>query len=183
MNLENLLHEKLISKNKEVFFDYDMYWKAITAICENIKKNYDLTKENIGIVGMARGALPMLVSVSHELGIRTVSTIQLKMSNSDNCHDYGKVKVLNECISDEFDKFILLEDIIYKGQTTNAAINVLKQKGKDVLAVYSLVVDEGAKKIQIENEDVKIKYAYEITADDWVYFLWEQNIKKEKSNE
>lgn len=150
MNLESLTNEKLLANNGEIFFDYEMYWKGIEIICDDIRKNYNLAKDKIGILGMARGALPMLVSVSHELEIRNVSTIQLQMSNSDKCHDYGKVKVLNECINNNFEKFILLEDIIYKGQTTNAAINVLKEKGKEVLAVYSLIIDEGAKKIEIE---------------------------------
>lgn len=100
------------------------------------------------------------------------------MSNSDKCHDYGEVRIINECISKDIDKFIVLEDIIYKGKSTNATIEILKNRQKEVLSVYSLVIDEGFKKIEIDNNDINIKYAYEVAKDDWVYFLWEENINK-----
>ena len=125
---QSLLNEKIESKNKIVKFDYDLYIKAVKVICNDIIKNYDIKNEKIGILGMARGALPLLVSVSHGIGIREISTIQLQMSNSDKCHDYGEVKIINECINDKIDKYIVLEDIIYKGKTTNATIEILKNK-------------------------------------------------------
>lgn len=175
---QSLLNEKIKSKNKIVKFDYDLYIKAVEVICSDIIKNYDIKNEKIGILGMARGGLPLLVSVSHGIGIREVSSIQLQMSNSDNCHDYGEVRIINECINDNIEKFILLEDIIYKGKTTNAAIEILKNRKKEILCVYSLVMDEGFKNIEISNNDIDIKYVYEINEDDWVYFLWEENINK-----
>ena len=178
MKINSLLNEKLISEEKIVKFDYDKYWKAVDAICKDIKTKYDLENQKIGIVGMARGALPLLVSVSHELGIRKVSTIQLQMSNSDNCHDYGEVRILNQAIYDEFDEYILLEDIIYTGKTTNAATNLLKSINKKVVGVYALIIDEGFKKIEIENNDLQINYAYDLSEDDWVYFLWEKNLNE-----
>ena len=39
-------------------------------------------------------------------------------------------------------------------------------------------MDEGFKNIEISNNDIDIKYAYEINENDWVYFLWEENINK-----
>ena len=176
--LKNLSNEKLISKDKKIKFNYEKYWDAIEKICTDIRKEFDLSKKDIGIVAMARGALPMLVSVSHELGIRKVSTIQLQMSNSDELHDYGDVRIISENINDDFEKFIILEDIIYKGKTTDKAIDILKNKNKKVLAVYSLIVDEGFKSIEIKNKETNIKYVYEINADDWVYFLWETDLRK-----
>lgn len=176
--LKKLSNEKLIAKDKKVKFNYEKYWDAIEKICDDIKKEYDLSKNDIGIVALARGALPLLVSVSHELGIRKVSTIQLQMSNSDKLHDYGDVRVISECISDDFDKFILLEDIIYKGKTTDKAIDVLKERNKKVLAVYSLIIDEEFRNIKIKNRETNIKYVYEINADDWVYFFWETDLRK-----
>lgn len=181
MKINSLLNSKLVSKNKEAKFNYENYWEAVSAICSDIKNKYDLKKEKIGLIGMARGALPLLVSVSHELGIREISIIQFQMSNSDNKHDYGNVRFINEMISDNYDRFILLEDIIYKGKTTDAAINYLKNKNKEVVEVYSLVVDGGFKDISIKNS-VEINYAYDLNKDDWVYFFWESNLDKENSN-
>lgn len=176
MIVNSLLNETLKSNNKEVKFDYEKYWKAVSAICNDIIKKYDAKNNKIGILGMARGALPLLVSVSHEIGIREISIIQLQMSNSDNMHDYGNVRFINKMISNNYDKYILLEDIIYKGKTTDAAIELLKKMNKEVVAVYSLIVDEGFKNIDIKNCDVEINYAYDLNKDDWVYFLWENNL-------
>ena len=170
----------LKSNNKVIKFDYDHYIKACKAVAEDIKANYDLFSDDIEIIGLARGGLPMLVTLSHMIGIRKVSMIQSQMSNSDNCHDYGDYRYISDNISTKKTKCILFEDIIYKGKTTNGALDILKKRGKDVLAVYSLVIDEGFKKIKIENNDVDIKYAYEITEDDWVYFFWETDLKEIK---
>ena len=170
--------KKLESKNKEVKFDYDKYIMACEKMSEDIKSKFDLSDEKIEIIGLARGGLPMLTTFSHMLGVREVSMIQTKMSNSDNCHDYGKLRYISDNINPDKKKCILLEDIIYKGTTTDGVIEILKERGKEVLGVYSLIIDEGFKEIKIRNNEVDITYAYEITADDWVYFFWETDIKK-----
>lgn len=178
-----LLNEKekiLSSNNKIVKFNYDNYMYACKRMAEEIKKNYNLDEEDIELIGMARGGLPMLVTLSHLLGIRKISMIQTQMSNSDNCHDYGKFRYMSDNIDNSKKKCILLEDIIYKGTTTNGVINILKERGKEILGVYSLIIDEGFKKIEISNNDVEIKYAYEIVEDDWVYFFWETDLKEIK---
>lgn len=171
--------EKLLSSNNKIVkFNYDTYMYACKRMAEEIKNNYNL--EDIELIGMARGGLPMLVTLSHLLGIRKISMIQTQMSNSDNCHDYGKFRYISDNIDSSKKKCILLEDIIYKGTTTNGVINILKEKGKEILGVYSLIIDEGFKKIEISNNDVEIKYTYEIIEDDWVYFFWETDLKEIK---
>jgi hypoxanthine phosphoribosyltransferase len=175
---KSLLNEKLEGNGKYVKFDYEKFIKAIEVFCEDIKTSYNIEDGTIGLLGLARGGLPLLVSISHGLGIRELSTIQLQMSNSDNCFDFGEAKVIEKCINDKYDKFIVFDDIIYKGRSTNAALKYLKEMGKEVLAVYTLVIDEGFKDIEIENNDVPIKYAYEINKDIWTYFFWETNINK-----
>lgn len=168
---------KLNSNKKAVKFNYELYMDACKKIAEDIKQKYDFSKDDIELVGMARGGLPMLVTLSHLLGVRKISMIQTKMSNSDNCHDYGDFRYVSDNLDNTKKKCILLEDIIYKGTTTNGVIDILKARGKNVLSVYSLVIDEGFKKINIENSDIIIKYVYEITADDWVYFFWETDLR------
>lgn len=175
----------LPSKNREVNFTYSLYMKAIKAISKDILSKYNLNQDNIGIIGIARGALPMLASVSHFINHREVATIQTQMSNSDNCYDYGKVRYLNDSISDKVDKYIVLEDIIYKGQSTNAVIDILKSRGKEVVCVYTLAIDEDFLNITIPNSEVDINFCYKVNRDDWVYFMWEQDLeeKKEKNND
>lgn len=167
----------LISNNKVIKFDYNLYIEACEKIAKDIKNKYrDL--EEIEIIGMARGGLPMLVTLSHLLGIRKVSMIQTQMSNSDNCHDYGEFRYMSDNIDDNKKKCILLEDIIYKGKTTNGVVDILKKRGKEILEVYSLIADIGFRDIVIDNNDVNINYVYEIEKDDWVYFFWENNLNK-----
>ena len=67
-----------------------------------------------------------------------------------------------------------------KGLTAASLGRILKQRGKEVLGVYSLIIDKGFKEIEIPNNDVDIKYAYEITEDDWVYFFWETDLREIK---
>ena len=171
-------NNKLKSKNKTVKFDYDLYIGACKKIAEDIKKNFDLENSDIELIGMARGGLPMLVTISHFLGIRPVSIIQTQMSNSDKCHDYGKFRYMSDNIDKHKKNCILLEDIIYKGTTTQGVIDILKKRKKNILAVYSLIIDEGFKNIDMGNLD--IKYVYEINKEDWVYFLWETDLKEIK---
>lgn len=175
---ESLKTKKLESKNKIVKFDYNLYIDACKEIAEDIKKSYDLSNNDIELIGMARGGLPMLVTISHLLGIRQVSVIQTQMSNSDNCHDYGKFRYMSDSISDDKTKCILLEDIVYKGTTTNGVIDILKNKNKKILGVYSLIIDEGFKDIGLKDKNFDVKYIYEINADDWVYFFWETDIRE-----
>lgn len=176
---KSLLKENklLLSKDKIIKFDYEHYIDACKIMAEEIKNNYDLENDNIELMGMARGGLPMLVTLSHMLGIRRVSMIQTQMSNSDNCHDYGKFRYMSDNIDNSKKKCILLEDIIYKGTTTNGVIDILKERGKDVVGVYSLIIDKGFKNIEISNNEVDIKYVYEINEDDWVYFFWETDLR------
>lgn len=175
-----LLNEEKIllkSENKIIKFNYDHYIEACKIIADDIRKNFDLEHENIELIGMARGGLPMLVTLSHLLGIRQISMIQTQMSNSDNCHDYGKFRYMSDNIDDSKKKCILLEDIIYKGTTTDGVIDILKERKKEILGVYSLIIDRGFNNIDIKNNDIDIKYVYEIVKDDWVYFYWETDIR------
>lgn len=177
---KSLLNEEKIllkSENKIIKFNYDHYIEACKIIADDIRKNFDLEHENIELIGMARGGLPMLVTLSHLLGIRQISMIQTQMSNSDNCHDYGKFRYMSDNIDDSKKKCILLEDIIYKGTTTDGVIDILKEREKEILGVYSLIIDRGFNNIDIKNNDIDIKYVYEIVEDDWVYFYWETDIR------
>lgn len=161
-------------KSENTFLDYNFYIEACKIIAEDIKKNYDLNE--IELVGIARGGLPMLVTISHMLGIREVSIIQTQMSNSDNCFDYGNFRYLNDTIKDSNKKCILLEDIMYKGVTTDGVIELLNKRKKKIGCVYSLVIDEKYTDINDKN-NVDKKYVYRIKSDTWIYFLWEEDIR------
>lgn len=170
----------LTFKNNHGYMNYNQYIEAIKLISSDILNKYGLKK--IGILALARGALPMAASISHFTGIRDVSVMQLQMTNSDNCFDYGAVKLKNYYLY-EYDAFILLEDVIYHGNTTNFAINTLKALNKQILEVYALAIDENFIELP-DNKDIKINYVYDIPSEDWLHFLWEEDItNKEKTYE
>lgn len=170
--------KQLKSPDDKILFNYKLYIKAIEAISNDIINNPDLNSDRVGLVGLARGALPMLTSVSHFTGKRIISTIQNKMTNSDNCFDYGDISNLSINLHSDFDKFILLEDIVYKGKTITKSVDLIQQSGKEVLAIYTLIIDENFPKYN--KLDLPIKYCYNLKADQWVYFLWETNINERK---
>ncbi len=107
----------------------------------------------ICLLGTARGALPLLTYVSHQTGIRDISVIQLKMTNSDQPFDYGDVSILLKAIRYEFNEFILLEDIVCIKDTTIQRIQrELQKNNKKILDIYSLVIDEA-----YHNKSINIK--------------------------
>ena len=130
--------------------------------------------KKFGIIGVARGGLPLLVAVSHRIDVRRVDVVQIQMTNSDNKWDYGDAKFVNETLSDDIDQYIIFEDIVSHGRSVNILVNELKKRGKKVLAIYSLILNEDMKKISLDNENMDIIYVDMIKQTQWVNFFWEQ---------
>ena len=156
-------------------FDYDMYMKACTEIANDIKNKYDLTDPELGFLGIARGGLPILVTVSQLLNYRNISIIQCKMTNSDKPHDYGDFKIINDFTEPNKSKFILFDDILYKGKTSYGVMDYLKKKNIEVKDVYTLVVDEG---FSNDNPLISFNGGYESKKDSWIHFFWVEDINK-----
>ena len=175
--LIDLNKEMLISNDSNnAYVDLDKFRKALEIISNDIIQYRD---ENVCLLGIARGGLPLMTGVSHFSGIRDVTAIQIQMNKSDKQHDYGKAFIRDASFNDGFSKYILFEDIIYKGQSINQVTKILKEKGKEVLGVYSLVKDENFENDSVyEFPEVPIKYVYTVTKDHWVYFPWERGFSE-----
>lgn len=163
--------------SKKIRFDENMFLDAVKVIADDIMKSYDLKSKQIGLIGIARGALPLLVALSHELEIRSVSVIQVQMTNSNKKYDYGLAKIVNGYIDDYFNEYIVLEDMISHGRSVNLVVNELTEKNKKVLAIYSLFMNRDMKKLKLDNECMDIKYVYLTRQEQWVYFFWEKGYK------
>lgn len=155
-------------------FTYDMYMDSCKKIAENIKKKYDLNDPSLGFIGIARGGLPLLVTVSQLLEFRHVSFIQCKMTNSDQPYDYGDFSIISEYIEPGKTKFIVFDDILYSGKTSYGVIDTLSQKNIKVEDVYALVADQS---FQNENPDISFTAGYESKKDSWVHFFWVEDIR------
>ncbi len=160
---------------EENIFDYKMYMKACTKIAKDIRKKYDLNDPNLGFLGIARGGLPLVTTISQLLNFRSISFIQCKMTNSDVPHDYGEFKIMSSYIEPNKTKFILFDDILYKGRTSNGVIEYLEKKNIKVEDIYTLVADES-----FSNNSQTISYnaGYECKKDSWVHFFWVEDINK-----
>ena len=170
-----LKKEELINNgdsSKKIKFGEKEFLEAVKLISEDIEDKFKDKK--FGIIGVARGGLPLLVAVSHRLDIRRVDVIQVKMTNSDNKWDYGEAELVNETLGDDIDEYIVFEDIVSHGRSVNLVVNELLKRNKKVLAIYSLVVNEDMKDLSLDNETMDIVYVNMIKQTQWVNFFWEQ---------
>lgn len=174
--------------NKELIFNGDPSKKirygekeflyAVDLIAKDIEKKYGEKKDKIGLIGVARGGLPLLVTLSHRLNIRKISVIQVKMTNSDKQWDYGNLEVVNEFIQDDVDEFIIIEDIVSKGRSVNVVIDELTKKNKKALEIYSLIMNNVMNELSLKNDEININYVNLILPTQWVNFFWENGYIK-----
>lgn len=155
----------------KICFDENMFRDSVKKISEDISKNYDVKK--IGLLGVARGGLPLLVGVSHELGIRSISVMQIKMTNSDKFWDYGDAKLCSECVDDDYDNYLIFEDMVSHGRSANVAIRTLEDKNKKVLSVYSLCMNQDMNNLSLQSS-IDVRYMYLTSPQQWVCFFWEK---------
>ena len=150
------------------------FLKSVDLISKDILKKYKNKLDKIGLIGIARGGIPLLVSVSHRIGIRKINVVQIKMTNTNEKWDYGEEKIIGGYIDPNVEEFIIFEDIVSHGRSINLLVNELKKSNKKVLAIYSLFMNEDMKKINIDNEYMDIIYTNLITQKQWVNFFWEK---------
>lgn len=159
-----------------ILFGEDLFIYSVSKMAEDIKKNFDMSKK-IGLVGIARGALPLLVSVSHELGIRNVSVLQVVMSKSDEEFDFGEAKIYGGYLDENCDCYIIFEDIISEGRSVNVLLEEFLKKKLEVSAVYSSFVKEDFIESGKLLGDTDLRYVFTFRADEWVYFFWEKKYR------
>lgn len=169
---------KLLSEKKFCFSNAkfeEITWDQFEKLSQLIVDDILFSKFNlqeVSLLGVARGALPLLSYVSHHTKIRDLSIVQLKMTNSDQVFDYGTASILLKAIRSDFYKFIVLEDIIFKGQTIKLVQDEIYKEDKDILAIYSLVVDESYENPYIQ---AQVRSAALVKQNNWVIFPWESN--------
>lgn len=173
-----LLERKILNngevKNK-IKIDEKMFLKAAELISNDIMKCHDIKNKKIGLLGIARGAMPLLTTIAHYLDIRKISIMQVQMTNSDNVKDYGPVRFINEMLDPDIEEFIILEDIVSYGRCSNLVINRLMNQGKSVKGVYSIVMNKVFETLDYDIKNIEVKYVYMINDKQWVHFFWEKD--------
>ena len=160
--------------NIKIRFGEKEFLESVDLISKDIENKYLNEGKNIGLIGLARGGLPLLVAVSHRTGIRKINVVQIKMTESNERWDYGKPEWVNGFIDENIDEFIIFEDMVSHGRSVNLLVNELTKMNKKVLAIYTLFMNNDMKELSLDNEYMDIKYVNLITQKQWVYFFWEK---------
>ena len=120
--------------------------------------------------------------LSHRLKIRKLVFYQGIKTRSNKPHDYGDFycdslpKIISGC------KYLIVEDIIFEGDTVNSAVNYIKKSGGICIGVCSLVIDENLRIIPAgSTNSTPLICAYQCENLKWIRFPWELKIKNEKS--
>ncbi len=160
--------------NIKIRFGEKEFLESVDLISKDIENKYLNEGKNIGLIGLARGGLPLLVAVSHKTGIRKINVVQIKMTESNERWDYGKPEWVNGFIDENIDEFIIFEDMVSHGRSVNLLVNELTKMNKKVLAIYTLFMNNDMKELSLDNEYMDINYLNLITQKQWVYFFWEK---------
>ena len=160
--------------NIKIRFGEKEFLESVDLISKDIENKYLNEGKNIGLIGLARGGLPLLVAVSHRTGIRKINVVQIKMTESNERWDYGKPEWVNGFIDENIDEFIIFEDMVSHGRSVNLLVNELTKMNKKVLAIYTLFMNNDMKELSLDNEYMDINYVNLITQQQWVYFFWEK---------
>lgn len=160
--------------NIKIRFGEKEFLESVDLISKDIENKYLNEGKNIGLIGLARGGLPLLVAVSHRTGIRKINVVQIKMTESNERWDYGKPEWINGFIDENTDEFIIFEDMVSHGRSVNLLVNELTKMNKKVLAIYTLFMNNDMKELSLDNEYMDINYVNLITQKQWVYFFWEK---------
>lgn len=160
--------------NIKIRFGEKEFLESVDLISKDIENKYLNEGKNIGLIGLARGGLPLLVTVSHRTGIRKINVVQIKMTESNERWDYGKPEWINGFIDENTDEFIIFEDMVSHGRSVNLLVNELTKMNKKVLAIYTLFMNNDMKELSLDNEYMDINYVNLITQKQWVYFFWEK---------
>jgi len=150
--------------------EFDDACAAVADFVQSVAPN----TSDLSLLGMARGALPMLVKLSHLTGVRDISIVHSELTRSENPHDYADAaRVAFEYLRENKRDFIVLEDIIVSGRSINTAIDLLKSKHKNIVGIATLVVPADFSPDSLSVRDVPIFAAYQIPAGAWIDFPWE----------
>lgn len=160
--------------NIKIKFGEKDFLNAVDLISNDIINRYLKSNKKIGLIGLARGGLPLLVAVSHRTDIRKINVVQIKMTESNERWDYGEPQWVNGYIDEDIDEFIIFEDMVSHGRSINLLVNELTKMNKKVLAVYTLFMNDDMKTLSIDNEYMDINYVNLISQKQWVYFFWEK---------
>lgn len=132
------------------------------------------------ILVMARGGMVPAAIISHHTVKRDLSFYQGKRTASNTPHDY--CDFVETAMSSKIKKgkrYLIVEDIIFKGVTIDGAIAKIKKGGATLAGICSVVIDEEFD-VASTNSGVSLYVAFICPHLKWIRFPWEKRVKGEK---
>ena len=131
--------------------------KIINELAKTIYNNYG---EEITIAGMATAGIPWATGVAEKLNS---PLLYLRSTPKE----YGLKNLIEGNLKYATDKIVVMDDVLYTGQTARIGINALQEKGLDVVAISTLakLSDKAEKKFINNNIDVNYLTNYEEILD------------------
>ena len=80
-------------------------------------------------------------------------------------------------LMNDYDEYIILEDMISHGRSINLLVNELIKKNIKIAGIYSLFMNRDMKKLKLDNEYMNIKYVYLTRQEQWGYFFGEKGYR------
>ncbi|TSC95376.1 MAG: hypothetical protein Athens101410_626 [Parcubacteria group bacterium Athens1014_10] len=177
-----LLNNPKSLKAKQKFFKYlALDWKHIERAVQIFKEKINKKSLHFDkMLVLVRGGMVPASMLSFLINKREMDFFQGAKTNSNKPHDYQKflVKLLPKI--EKGKKYLIVEDIIFEGDTVYNAIQYVKSKQSEVIGACSIVVDEMfLKRYNSKHQNVSLICAYQCENLKWIRFPWENKIKNE----
>jgi len=187
MNFIKKKNDYLGFLNSPILYDSDS--KVISLSWEDVNNGFEIiykSLKNINfnkVLVMVRGGMVLSVLIAHKFSINNLDFFHASRNSSDKPHSYSDLKIFKGADIEKGEKVIIVEDIIFKGTSIDAAIrNVLKNKAH-IAGICSLFVDELFDKNELRDIDkykINLISAYKCKNLKWIRFPWEKAIDDEK---
>ncbi len=168
----------IILSTENVYITWEQIEECARMIAKDIDQKY--RDQKVCLLGAARGGLIPLIRISHLLDMRDISIIQVKLTATDDPIYEGNTmrpEIVLECLKNQFDQFILIEDVIETGTTCNEVIKLIESYGKKVVETYALYVRESfIEKGRELEKNTPLSYIYTKPDECWAFLPWEVKV-------
>lgn len=151
-----------------VQLSWDQYDDLVRAIVKQVRND---NFEPELIVGIARGGLPLLTTISSCLNVREVGVIFVQKTVTDaqfaDKHPSAILYGTGLPYTVACKNVLLVDDIIRSGQSLNKSLEVLNDLGAASIKVAALYK-------QITVYDFAPYVAVDVKKDDWIVFPWDK---------
>lgn len=154
-------------------------WESLERPLRNIAKKHLRKLSCDQLIIVARGGLVPSAIISHTIGVRGVSIFQAEKTRSNNPYDYRTLRVLQVPKIQKNKRYIIVEDIIYQGETTKRIFAEVKKKGGIVAAIVTIVLCKEAEVGELF-DNTSLYSLYQCPENAWIRFPWEEPLKNEK---